>query len=111
MSSTPDLVQESGVIETSISDHFSVYMVLNLKLPKQPRSYITVRSFKNYNPMLFTADLVSKHETHLQSIFTESDVDSKLSILNDALLSTLQTHAPVKRSEFVIVRAPISLKI
>jgi hypothetical protein len=46
--------------------------------------------------MLFTADLVSKHETLLQSIFTESDVNSKLSILNDALLSTLQTHAPVK---------------
>ena len=96
ISSTLDLVQESGVIETCMSDHFSVYMVLNLKLPKQPRSYITVRSFKNYNPMLFTADLVSKHETLLQSIFTESDVNSKLSILNDALLSTLQTHAPVK---------------
>jgi hypothetical protein len=46
--------------------------------------------------MLFTADLVSKHETLLQSIFAESDVNSKLSILNDALLSTLQTHAPVK---------------
>ena len=96
ISSTSDLVQESGVIETCISDHFSVYMVLNLKLPKQPRSYITVRSFKNYNPMLFTADLVSKHETLLQSIFSESDVNSKLSILNDAQLSTLQTHAPVK---------------
>jgi hypothetical protein len=96
MSLTPDLVQESGVIETSISDHFSVYMVLNLKLPKQPGSYITVCSFKNYNPMLFTADLVSKHETLLQSIFAESDVNSKLSKLNDALLSTLQTHAPVK---------------
>ena len=94
--STPDLVQESGVIQTCISDHFSVYMVLNLKLPKQPRSYVTVRSFKNYNPMLFTAGLVSKHETLLRSIFTESDVNSKLSILNDALLSTLQTHAPVK---------------
>ena len=63
MSSTPDLVQESGVINTSISDHFPVYMVLNLTLPKQPRSYITVRSYKNYNPTLFTADLVSKHDT------------------------------------------------
>ena len=71
-------------------------MVLNLKLPKQPRSYITVRNFNNYNPILFTADLVSKHETLLQSIFTENDVNSKLLILNDALLCTLQTHAPVK---------------
>ena len=46
--------------------------------------------------MLFTADLVSKHENLLQSIFTESHVNSKFSILNDALLPTLQTHAPVK---------------
>ncbi|CAB4027160.1 Hypothetical predicted protein [Paramuricea clavata] len=61
MSSTPDLVQESGVIETSISDHFSVYMQT---------------SFPN-----------TRHN---------SEVNSKLSILNDALLSTLQTHAPVK---------------
>ena len=112
MSSTPDLVQESGVIETSISDHFSVYMVLNLKLPKQPRSYITGRSFKNYNPMLFTADLVSKHETLLQSIFTESDVNSKLSILDDALYySSYKLMHQLRRSEFVIVHAPISLKI
>jgi hypothetical protein len=53
-------------------------------------------SGNHYNAMLFTVDLVSKHETLLQSIFTESDVYSKLPILNDALLSTLQTHAPVK---------------
>ena len=111
MSSTPDLVQESGVIESSLSDHFPVYMVLNLKLPKQPRSYITVRSLKNYNPMLFTADLVSKHETLLQSIFSESDVNSKLSKLKDAYYPPYKLMHQLRQSEFVIVHAPISLKI
>ena len=96
MTSTPDLVHESGVINTSISDHFPVYMVLNTKLPKQPPSYITVRSYKNYDPTLFTADLVSKYDTLLQSIFTVNEVNLKLSKFNEALLSTLQIHAPVK---------------
>jgi hypothetical protein len=63
MSSTPDLVQESGVIETSISDHFSVYMVLNLKLPKQPRSYTTVCSFKNYNHVIYSRPRFQTRDT------------------------------------------------
>ena len=71
MTSTPDLVHESGVINTSISDHFLVYLTLNLKLLKQPKSYITVRSYKNYNPMLFKTDLALRNDT-LLSIFTES---------------------------------------
>ena len=96
MTSTPDLVHESGVISTSISEHFPVYMVLNTKLPKQPPSYITVRSYKNYDPTLFTADLVSKYDTLLQSIFTVNEVNLKLSKFDEALLSTLQIHAPVK---------------
>ena len=95
MASTPDLVHESGVINTSISDHFLVYLILNLKLPKQPKSYITVRSYKNYNPMLFKTDLAPKNDTFL-STFSESEVNSKLKKCNDVLLSTLQSHAPIK---------------
>ena len=90
-----DLVHESGVINISISDHFLVYLILNLKPPKQPKSYITVPSYKNYNPMLFKTDLASENDT-LLSIFTESVVNSKLKKFNDVLLSTLQSHAPVK---------------
>ena len=71
-------------------------MVLNTKLPKQPPSYITVRSYKNYDPTQFTVDLASKYDTLLQSIFTDYEVNLKLSKFNEALLSTLQIHAPVK---------------
>ena len=90
-----DLVHESGVINISISDHFLVYLILNLKPPKQPKSYITVRSYKNYNPKIFKTDLASKNDT-LLSIFTESVVNSKFKKINDALLSTLQGHASIK---------------
>ena len=45
--------------------------------------------------MLFKTDLASENDT-LLSIFTESVVNSKLKKFNDVLLSTLQSHAPVK---------------
>ena len=96
MTSNPDLVHESGVINISISDHFPVSMLLNSKLPRQPRSYVTVQSYKKYNPVLFTADLVCKNHELIHTIFTEQDVNSKISKINNALLPTLQIHSSIK---------------
>ena len=108
MTSTPDIVHESGVINSTISDHFPVYMVLNSKLPEQPPSYITVRSYKNYNSTLFTADLVSKYDTLVEY---ENEVNLKLSKFNDALLYPPYkfTHQS-RQSRSVTVRFPISPK-
>lgn len=38
--SSPELVGDSGVINTTISDHLPVYAVLKLKIPKPPPCYI-----------------------------------------------------------------------
>ena len=43
------VVMESGVEETHISDHFLVYSILKLKLPKKSPDYMVIRSFKNYS--------------------------------------------------------------
>ncbi|CAB4026746.1 Hypothetical predicted protein [Paramuricea clavata] len=94
--SNPDLVCDSGVIDTAISDHLPVFATLKLRLPKPPSRFITVRSFKNYDPSLFSAALAS-NSSNLLSIFTKPDVDSKLATFNSVLLSTLEAHAPVKR--------------
>ncbi len=44
--SSTALVIESDVINTSISDHLPVYVLLKLKAPKMPACYITTRSYK-----------------------------------------------------------------
>jgi hypothetical protein len=62
MVSTPDLVNESGTMTTTISDHLPIYAVLKLKLPKPPPCHITVRSYKNYNSEMFAADLASRSD-------------------------------------------------
>ena len=67
--SSPDLVHARGVSNTPISDHLPVYVELKLKLPKPPPCYISARSYKHYNPDLFTADLATKSGKFLSIFF------------------------------------------
>ena len=93
--SSPDLVHARGVSNTPISDHLPVYVDLKLTLPKPPPYYISTRSYKHYNPDLFTADLATKSDK-FPSIFSEEDINYKLSMFNDTFLSTLDAHAPIE---------------
>ena len=93
--SNPNIISANGVLNTPISDHLPVFVTLKLKLPKPPPCYITVRSYKKYDPTLFVADLASKSELLLK-VFQEADVNSKLKTFNDVFYSTLESHAPVK---------------
>lgn len=86
---------DSGVINTAISDHLPVFAALQLKLPKPPPCYITVRTYKTYEPAVFTADLAD-HSDRLLSIFSENDVNTKLNMFNTVFQSTLEAHAPIK---------------
>lgn len=93
--SSTTLVLESGVINTSISDHLPVYVLLKLKAPKMPACYITTRSYKNYNPLLFSFDLLTKSD-RLLSILSNTNVNTELETFKDVLHSTLDVHAPLK---------------
>ena len=95
MVSHPDIIYENGVINTTISDHLPVFVRLNLKIPRPPPCYITVRSYANYDPVNFSTDLASK-APELLTIFDEFDVNTKLSIFNKVFQSTLPDHAPIK---------------
>ena len=66
-----------------------------MKAPKPLPHYITARSYKNYEPGAFTADLANQSDQFL-SIFSCGDVDTKLNTLNDVVGSTLDLHAPVR---------------
>ena len=93
--STEAVVLESGVLDSTISDHFPIYVSTKLKVPKTSPTYITVRSHKNYDPTAFSSDLATKSD-RLLSIFTETDVNTKTEVLKDVIQSTLDLHAPIK---------------
>ena len=60
-----------------------------------PACYITTRSYKNYNPSLFSSDLVTKSD-RLLSILSNTNVNTILETFKDVLHSTLDVHAPLK---------------
>ncbi|CAB4041029.1 Hypothetical predicted protein [Paramuricea clavata] len=87
--------RDSGVLNCTVSDHLPVYVTLKLKSTKPPPTHITVRSYRNYDPELFAADLASKSE-RLLSVFSVNDINEKLKIFDDVLQTTLDSHAPIK---------------
>ena len=88
-------VRRSGVINVPISDHLPVYVELEVKPPKPSPQYISVRSYRNYDPELFTVDL-ALHSDPLLSVFDGSDVNIKLNTFNNVFRQVLDVHAPVK---------------
>ena len=99
LASNTDLVVKSGVEMTHISDHYLVYSIFKLKLPKLSPLYVLARSLKNYSPEQFKSDLA-------QIIWEENpihnDVNKQTENFNRKFLSVLNAHAPVKTRSNVV---------
>lgn len=51
------MVIESGTLDVTIIDNYLIQVNLNLRKPKQRKSYIQVCSYKNYNSSQFAEDI------------------------------------------------------
>ena len=94
MVSDPVLVKSSDVLEITISDHFLVHAVINLRSPKQAPTFIVTRSFRNYKGDQFANDIAHIPWDTMNLI--DEPVDNRLDAFNDLLLTCLDDHAPVK---------------
>ena len=93
MVSNKAIAKASGVLELTISDHYLVYVVLDMKVPKPSPTYITTRSFKNY-----TADQFSSDIGHIPwgTVELMDSVDDRVDAFNTLFLTCLNNHAPIK---------------
>ena len=57
MTSNSSLIIENGTLDAHLSDHYLVFSVLNLKIPKPAPVYITARNYKNCDSNSFLKDL------------------------------------------------------
>ena len=91
--SNPAIIVDSGIVETHISDHYLVFAVLNLRMPKPPAAYVVTRSYKCYDPQNFLSELnkIPRYENILSD-----DVNEKLLHFNEAFFRVLDNHAPIK---------------
>ena len=92
--SDPVLVKSSGILEITISDHFLVHVVINLRPPKQAPTYVVTRSFRNYKADQFANDIAHIPWDTMNLI--DESVDNSLDAFNDLLLACLDDHAPIK---------------
>ena len=93
LTSNTAIVAESGVVENHISDHYLIHIVLELKLPKPPSTYIIAKSFKNYDPDRFVADLTQVPWWNNSLIH---DVNEQLDQFNRNFLEILDSHTPFR---------------
>ena len=93
LTSAPSLVKESGVLDSTISDHFLVYVAVDLKIPKPKARYITTCRYNNYNTEQFSSD-ISRIPWNILDLM--DSLDAKVDGFNDLFLTCLNDHAPVK---------------
>ena len=101
MTNRPDCVFKSGVINCGISDHDSVYMIKNLRVPtpKLPPRTLSVRNFKKFDLKSFRKELMEvpfddqiKHVTN--------DANEMWLIWKAFFLDLLNKHAPITNIKF-----------
>ena len=93
MTSNTSLVVGNRILETHVSDHYLVFSVLILKMPKPAPIYITPRNYKNYDWHSFLEDLTQINWSENTLI---DDCNEKVDHFNLCFQNVLNKHAPLK---------------
>lgn len=103
MTSNIGFVEESGVLQSHISDHYLVYATFKLKLPKLIPHFVKVRSYRKYESHRFLSDL---EQVPWHDIALIDDANEMLDQFNNSFLEVLEWHAPVKTVKIKHRRCP-----
>ena len=93
MVSNKDIVKPWGDLDLTISDHYLVYIVLDMNVPKPPPIYITTRSFKNCTADKFSVDIT---RVPWETVKLMASVDDRVDAFNNLFLTCLDNHATMK---------------
>lgn len=102
MVSDADIVAESGVIVSDISDHDLVFCRTNITSSRLQPKLITYRDFSSFNYNDFQRDL---NAIPFHNIF-HLDLDDKVKFFDAAVVSLFDIHAPLKTIKITKPRSP-----
>ena len=94
-------------LDAHLSDHYLVFSVLNLKIPKPVPVYITARNYKNYDSNSFLKDLTQINWSENSRI---DDCNGKVEHFNFHFQHVLNKHAPVKSMKIRYRKCPFVSK-
>ena len=109
MTSNSSLIIQNGTLDAHLSDHYLVFSVLNLKIPKAAPVYITARNYKNYDSNSFLKDLTQINWSENTRI---DDCNGKVEHVhfNFHFQHVLNRHAPVKSMKIRYRKCPFVSK-
>ncbi|CAB4015780.1 Hypothetical predicted protein [Paramuricea clavata] len=87
-------MKQAKVIPNSISNHDVVMSTLTLKKCRPKPVYVSVRSFKNYNPEAFCEDIYNAPWSVINNF---DDVNDSLNAFDVLFNGILDQHAPVRK--------------
>ena len=85
---------DDGVIPLAISDHYLVYCILKVGMPKGSPRVIEYRSYKNYNRDDFLNDL---NDVPWHLVDNEDNINDAVLTWNKLFSDVADNHAPIKK--------------
>ena len=102
--SNNELVAQAGtLLADMVSDHRMVYCYLDMKSVKFKQKFVTFRDFSNFNLDTFQTYF---GELPLDDIIYESDINKKVDLLNNFVISSFDMFAPFKTVRVSKPKAP-----
>ena len=94
LTTNENIIYACDVMQSAISDHSLVSLTLKLKTPRPRISFVTTRSYKNYDHDSFIEDLANV-PFHIVNLF--DDPDDQVHAFNCLFQNVLNNHAPIKQ--------------
>jgi hypothetical protein len=99
----PSIHNKTGIIKTSMSDHYVVYTELNYNIIPGNHHIVTYRDYKNFNENGFLSEL----ECAMNSEdYNETDVNKLWSKFVNVFNRVCDKHAPLKTSRLKNLKSP-----
>lgn len=97
------VVSENVLLCDEISDHDAPHIVMNIKKDKFEKRYKFIRDEKQLNIDEYISDI---EKIPFSLIDTFDDPEDQLYVMNELILSCINSHAPLKRCKFTRPPAP-----
>ena len=94
LTTNENIIHACDVMQSAISDHGLVSLTLKLKTPRPRISFVTTRSYKNYDHDSFIEDLANV-PFHIVNLF--DDPDDQVHAFNCLFQYVLNNHATIKQ--------------
>ena len=94
LTTNENIIYACDVLQSAISDHILVSLTLKFKTPSPRNTFVTTRTYKNYDRNGFIDDLANV-PFHIANLF--DDPDDQVNAFNCLFLQVLDEHALIKR--------------